>query len=61
MAVFGLGKSDLMFCIEGTKNQQTREDWLEETIEKIPQGSRILDAGQGEQKYKILEHHPEPK
>jgi len=41
-----------MFCTVGTKNQQTREVWLEETLKKIPPRSRILDAGAGEQKYK---------
>jgi ubiquinone/menaquinone biosynthesis C-methylase UbiE len=41
-----------MFCNVGTKNQQKREIWLEETLKKIPVGSRILDAAAGEQKYK---------
>jgi len=36
----------------GTKNQSDREAWLERTLQKIPAGSRILDAGAGEQKYK---------
>lgn len=36
----------------GTKNRSTREEWLETTLKKIPAGSRILDAGAGEQKYK---------
>ena len=36
------------------KKQQTREDWLEELLEKIPQGSRILNAGAGKQTYKKI-------
>ena len=36
----------------GTKNQFAREVWLEETLKQIPAGSRILDAGAGEQIYK---------
>jgi ubiquinone/menaquinone biosynthesis C-methylase UbiE len=38
----------------GTKNLSTREAWLEQTLKQIPDGSRILDAGAGEQKYKIF-------
>jgi ubiquinone/menaquinone biosynthesis C-methylase UbiE len=41
-----------MLCTVGTKNQQNREAWLEETLKKISSGSRILDAGAGEQKNK---------
>jgi ubiquinone/menaquinone biosynthesis C-methylase UbiE len=36
----------------GTQNQTTRELWLEKTLKKMPVGSRILDAGAGEQKYR---------
>lgn len=36
----------------GTKNWETREQWLEKTLKKMPSGARILDAGAGEQKYK---------
>lgn len=36
----------------GTKNQSKREMWLEKTLKKIPVGSRILDAGAGELRYK---------
>lgn len=50
--VSGSGRCDLMFYTVGTKNQQTREVWLEETLKKIHPGSRILDAGAGEQQYK---------
>ncbi|MBU4289008.1 MAG: class I SAM-dependent methyltransferase [Proteobacteria bacterium] len=36
----------------GTRNQFNRELWLEKTLKQIPAGSRILDAGAGEQAYK---------
>lgn len=36
----------------GAPNQITREKWLEKTLKQIPAGSRILDAGAGEQGYK---------
>lgn len=36
----------------GTKNEQTRIDWIENTLKKLPSGKRILDAGAGEQQYK---------
>lgn len=36
----------------GTKNQSNREAWLEKTLNQIPAGSRILDAGAGELRYK---------
>jgi ubiquinone/menaquinone biosynthesis C-methylase UbiE len=41
----------------GTKNLVTREMWLESTLSNIPHGSRILDAGAGELKYKPLCSH----
>lgn len=36
----------------GVPNQIGREEWLEKTLKQIPAGSRILDAGAGEQAYK---------
>jgi len=36
----------------GTRNLIAREMWLEKTVAGIPSGSRILDAGAGEMKYK---------
>jgi ubiquinone/menaquinone biosynthesis C-methylase UbiE len=36
----------------GTHNKANRDAWLETTLKKIPSGSRILDAGAGEQQYK---------
>ena len=34
--------------LAGLKNEATRSKWLESTLLKIPNGSRILDAGAGE-------------
>lgn len=50
------GVIELSYTV-GTKNQKTREAWLEHTLKKIPAGSRILDAGAGEQKYKKFCNH----
>lgn len=36
----------------GLNNQKNRVAWLENTLQKIPKGSRILDAGAGEQQFK---------
>ncbi len=36
----------------GTHNESARIDWLEQTLKKIPAGSRILDAGAGEGQFK---------
>ena len=41
----------------GTKNQLNREEWLEKAIKQIPAGSRILDAGAGELRYKRFCSH----
>ena len=41
----------------GTTNKKMRDDWLERTLKKIPYGSRILDAGAGELRYKNLCGH----
>lgn len=36
----------------GAKNQSNRETWLENALKRVPSGSRILDAGAGEQQYR---------
>lgn len=41
----------------GKNNKSNRDEWLKETLNKIPQGSRILDAGAGELQYKPLCGH----
>ena len=41
----------------GTANEATRVRWLEETLARIPAGSRILDAGAGERQFKPLCDH----
>lgn len=43
--------------VVGTRNRQTREAWLEKTLQAIPAGQRILDAGAGELRYKGLCSH----
>jgi ubiquinone/menaquinone biosynthesis C-methylase UbiE len=40
-----------------THNLKNRERWLEQTLAKIPAGSRILDAGAGELQYKKFCQH----
>ena len=51
---FGAGSQNILV---GTKNQSTRDEWLRATLQKIPANSRILDAGAGELKYKLLCSH----
>jgi SAM-dependent methyltransferase len=41
----------------GRKNESTRATWVEQTLAKIPSGSRILDAGAGEQRFRPLCSH----
>lgn len=41
----------------GADNQGARERWLESTLAKAPNGSRILDAGAGELQYKRFCKH----
>lgn len=41
----------------GTLNEKTRVDWIAKTLKKIPKGSKILDAGAGEQQFKKFCSH----
>ncbi len=41
----------------GTRNEAVRNAWLERAIKAIPAGCRILDAGAGEQRHKVLCDH----
>ena len=41
----------------GMKNESGRVAWLEKTLQRIPAGSRILDAGAGEQQFRRLCTH----
>lgn len=41
----------------GISNESTRINWLKNALEKIPKGSRILDAGAGEQQFKKFCNH----
>ncbi len=36
----------------GTRNESTREAWLEGVLRQLPAGTRILDAGAGERKHR---------
>ena len=35
----------------GTQNEATRVAWIEQTLQKIPAGARLLDAGAGERQF----------
>ena len=41
----------------GMSNQRTRDEWIRDTLLKIPEGSQILDAGAGESTYKPYCRH----
>lgn len=41
----------------GTSNWPEREKWIEQALQKIPSGKRILDAGAGELRYKPFCDH----
>jgi len=41
----------------GTLNESTRINWVKKTLKKIPKGSKILDAGAGEQQFKQFCSH----
>lgn len=43
----------------GMHNEKTRVEWIKKTLKKIPKGSRILDAGAGEQQFKKFCSHLE--
>lgn len=43
--------------IVGTKNEETRVKWIEKTLQKIPVGNKILDAGAGECQFKKFCNH----
>ena len=43
----------------GTDNLSNRNKWIEEKLREIPRGSRILDAGAGEQRYRNFCNHLE--
>lgn len=41
----------------GTRNESTRSEWLERTLQKVPAGARILDAGAGEGRFRRFCSH----
>ena len=52
-------KNKLKSTTVGTLNESTRLGWLEGTLNKIPKGCSILDAGAGEQQFKRFCGHLE--
>lgn len=52
-------KNKLQTTTVGTLNESTRVNWLEKTLNKIPKGSIILDAGAGEQQFRKFCAHLE--
>ena len=53
------GSESMTMTKVGTQNESARVAWLEKALKKIPPGSRILDAGAGEQQFKRLCSHLE--
>lgn len=41
----------------GRANQSTRHGWIERTLRRLPAGSRLLDAGAGEQQFRPFCDH----
>jgi len=41
----------------GTRNESTRNAWVERILKKIPPGSRLLDAGAGEKRFGLACSH----
>lgn len=41
----------------GVDYEKNQNDWLRETLKKIPRGSRVLDAGAGEGRNKVFCNH----
>lgn len=41
----------------GTRNEVTRNQWVEQALRQLPAGARILDAGAGERRYQPLCAH----
>lgn len=52
-------QGDGMGVAIGTGNEPRRDAWLEQALKEVPAGSRILDAGAGEQKYRSFCAHLE--
>ena len=51
MEIFISNSANNMFTA-GTTNESTRIQWIEKTLQKIPAGLTILDAGAGESQFK---------
>lgn len=53
---FSLKKENQKILV-GTQNESFRINWIEATLKKIPEKSRILDAGAGEQQFRKFCSH----
>ena len=51
-----LGNTRGSFAV-GMSNESERESWVIEKLKSLPRGSRLLDAGAGERKFKIFCEH----
>lgn len=47
----------IFYCNVGNDNGSNRDKWIQERLSEIPSGSRILDAGAGECRYKEFCSH----
>ncbi|MDG5492246.1 class I SAM-dependent methyltransferase [Psychroserpens sp. SPM9] len=54
-----LGKAPNEKIDVGKSNERDRKVWLKETLKNLPNGSKILDAGAGQQQYKAYCTHLE--
>lgn len=41
----------------GSSNESTRVQWIEQALRKVPEGSKLLDAGAGEQQFRRFCDH----
>ncbi|HWF65771.1 MAG TPA: methyltransferase domain-containing protein [Acidobacteriaceae bacterium] len=53
MSIAGLAKrASRKIGISGISNDPTREYWVQQALQQLPAGGRLLDAGCGEQRYR---------
>ncbi len=57
MPVVAFGLLNKNMNTVGTLNERNRVDWITKTLKRIPKGSKILDAGAGEQQFKKFCSH----
>ena len=49
-SIFGINLIETIDVVRS--NEKVRKQWIEKTLKSIPEGSKILDAGAGQQQYK---------